>query len=75
MCYANDFYVRLRVLTDLVKDYGLGDPGLITGRMNFGWLAVWVLSLDLLIRKENTRLLSGVYLKPPRLGGSANRVL
>jgi len=49
--YANDFEVKLRALTDLAKDYNLGGPGLIIEGINFGWLAVWVLSPDWLSRK------------------------
>ena len=46
-------YLRtLRALTDHANVYGLGCPGLITGGINFGWLAVWVLSPDRLSRKQ-----------------------
>jgi len=36
--YANDFEVRLRVLTDLTKDNSLGGTGLVMGGINLGWL-------------------------------------
>jgi hypothetical protein len=49
--YANDFEVRLMALTDLTKDYVLGGFRLIMGGINFGRLAVWVLSSDLLSHK------------------------
>jgi len=41
------------------------DPGLNVGGTNFGWLAVWVLSPDWLIRKSGVmRLLSGDEMNP-----------
>ena len=57
---ANDFGVRLKALTDLARNECLVDPGLIVGGINFGWLAVWVLSPDWLSCKPGgIRLLSG----------------
>ena len=44
--YGNDFKVRLKALTDLAKDQCVDGPGLIKGGINFGWLAVSVLSPD-----------------------------
>ena len=58
--YANNFNVTLKALIYLAKDYCLGGLGLIVGGINFGWLAVWVLILDWLIRKPGgMQLLSG----------------
>jgi hypothetical protein len=58
---ANDFGVRLKTLTDLARNECLVGRGLIVGGINFGWLAVWVLSPDWLSRKPvGMRLLSGV---------------
>ena len=47
---ANDFGVRLKAMTDLAKNKCLVGPGLNMGGLNFGWLSVWVLSPDWLIR-------------------------
>ena len=66
---ANDFGVRLKALTDLARNECLVGPGLIVGGISFGWLADWVLSPDRLSRKPgDMRILSGVQVKPPRLG-------
>jgi hypothetical protein len=37
--------------------------------INFGWLAVWVLSPDWIIRKLKVCDFSDAYVKPPRLWG------
>jgi hypothetical protein len=42
--------VRLRALADFAKDQRLGGTKLIMGGINFGWLAVWVLSPEWLGR-------------------------
>jgi hypothetical protein len=40
ICLRYRLKVRLRVLTDLTKDYCLGGTEIIMGGINFGWLAV-----------------------------------
>ena len=42
--------MRLKALTELAKDWGLGCCGLIMGLIKFGWLAAWVPSPDWLYR-------------------------
>ena len=43
---ANASGVRLKALTDLTRNKCLVWPELIVGGINFGWMAVWVLSPD-----------------------------
>ena len=68
--YVNEFEVRLRALIDTAKEQRIGGPGLITGGINFAWLAVGVLGPDWLCRKlGECDFFPGTQVKPPRLGG------